>query len=332
MPQTAATNDLVSECASPPNGLRFLWLELTNKCNLSCVHCYAESGPHPSRQDVLTTADYVRLLDEGAGVGCRAVQFIGGEPTLHRGLPDLIRYARAVGYEDIEVYTNATILTDSLLSCFVDHQVNIAASVYADDPSVHDAVTTRDGSHARTLANLKRMLAAGLQIRVGVVAMDANKHRIDETISFLRGLGIQRVRVDHARGVGRGEKITDHSLGLQALCGYCWNGSLCVAPDGGVSPCIMSKAWTVGSVTNTGLADLALSAQLRDIRELIRTEVWDPRQKEACDPGKSPSPETPCPPEEEEIGSPPHGCDPNGPVCSPYPCDPKAPCFPVCHP
>ena len=78
------------------DGLRFLWLELTNRCNLTCAHCYAESGPRPSRKDALTTADYKRLLEEAAALGCRAVQFLGGEPTLHCGLPELITRTRAL--------------------------------------------------------------------------------------------------------------------------------------------------------------------------------------------------------------------------------------------
>ena len=56
------------------DGLRFLWLELTNRCNLTRAHCYAESGPRPSRKDALTAADYKRLLEEAAALGCRAVR------------------------------------------------------------------------------------------------------------------------------------------------------------------------------------------------------------------------------------------------------------------
>ena len=184
--------------------LRFLWLELTNRCNLTCAHCYAKSGPRPLRKDVLTTADYKRLLEEAAALGCRAVQFIGGEPTLHRGLPELITRARALRYEHVEVYTNGTVLPDTLLSCFVDNWVSMAVSVYADDPDVHDAVTGRIGSHRRTISNLQRMVAAGLDVRIGLIAMDVNKGRVDNTVSFLRGLGIEKVRIDVARSVGRG--------------------------------------------------------------------------------------------------------------------------------
>jgi MoaA/NifB/PqqE/SkfB family radical SAM enzyme len=202
--KASAVSSAADEDLRALDGLRFLWVELTNRCNLACAHCYAESGPRPSRKDVLTTADYKRLLEEAAALGCRAVQFIGGEPTLHRGLPELITWARALRYEHVQVYTNGTVLPDTLLSCFVDNWVNMAVLVYADDPDVHDAVTRRIGSHRRTISNLQRMVAAGLDVRIGLIAMDGNKGRVDNTVSFLRGLGIENVRVDVTRSFGRG--------------------------------------------------------------------------------------------------------------------------------
>jgi len=39
-------------------GLDFLWLELTSRCNLRCIHCYAESSPSPEQTDVLSAEDY----------------------------------------------------------------------------------------------------------------------------------------------------------------------------------------------------------------------------------------------------------------------------------
>lgn len=69
-------------------GLRFVWLEITGKCQLTCKHCYAESGP-TGVDGVMLPADWCRVIDEVAQFGGRMVQFIGGEPTLYRRLPDL---------------------------------------------------------------------------------------------------------------------------------------------------------------------------------------------------------------------------------------------------
>lgn len=285
-------------------GLRFIWLELTNACNLTCAHCYAESGPNPAQADALKTEDYMRLLGEAAELGCRSVQFVGGEATLHPGLPALIAHARALGFEQVEVYTNALRLTDDLLSVFVRHRVNIAASVYADEPGIHDAVTGRKGSHGRTIANLRRILAQGLDVRVGCVAMEVNEARVDETRSFLRGLGIENFGVDKVRGVGRGKTDPDSAADMQALCGACWQGSLCVAPDGRTSSCVMSKAWPVGSVLERSLADIVESKRLRAIRARIKEEVWRPKSEDIC---RVTNPE--CRP---------IGCHP----CIPYNCNP----------
>ena len=71
------------------DGLRFLWLELTNRCNLTCAHCNAESGPRPSRKDVLTTADYKRLLEEAAaGLPCGPIRWRRTDPALRASRVD----------------------------------------------------------------------------------------------------------------------------------------------------------------------------------------------------------------------------------------------------
>jgi uncharacterized radical SAM superfamily Fe-S cluster-containing enzyme len=77
--------------------LDFLWLELTNRCNLRCVHCYTESHPHSGDRDVLTTQDYERLMRQAYDLGCRKVQFIGGEPQLNRDFQKLLVTANTIG-------------------------------------------------------------------------------------------------------------------------------------------------------------------------------------------------------------------------------------------
>src|SRR6516165_7403770 len=100
------------------NDLSFLWLEITAKCNLFCTHCYADSGPQGELYGDMTYSDWTRVLNEAAELGCRSVQFIGGEPTMHPRLEDLVDQANHRGFEFIEVYTNVTRLGGKLLGCF----------------------------------------------------------------------------------------------------------------------------------------------------------------------------------------------------------------------
>ncbi len=156
-------------------GLNFLWLELTSRCNLRCIHCYAESSPHPQRPDILTRIDYLKLIDSAALLGYRKIQFIGGEPTIVRELPEYIFHAKHNGFEFIEVFTNATRISDSLLSCFVDNNVAVATSFYDHKSEIHDTITKKLGSHRLTVNTIKRVIDFGLDIRVGVIIMNENR-------------------------------------------------------------------------------------------------------------------------------------------------------------
>lgn len=258
--------------------LDFLWLELTSRCNLRCVHCYAESEPLPPSADILKLSDYQDILKSAATLGCRQVQFIGGEPTLFPDLRLLIEQAHRLGYDFIEVFTNATRINDDLLNCFVTNKVNIAVSFYSHKPDVHDEITQKSGSHAHTLKTIIRFLAAGLQVRAGIIVMPQNKNDVEETKQFLTSLGVQNIGLDRVRAIGRGDSTGKHDekSGLTELCGSCWKGSVCVSPDGTVSPCIMSKKWNIGSVMTSDFGELVRSAALQAIRKRIYNDVWVP--------------------------------------------------------
>jgi uncharacterized radical SAM superfamily Fe-S cluster-containing enzyme len=88
--------------------LDFLWLELTNRCNLQCVHCYTDSHPHSGDRDILTKRDYESLMIQAYELGCRKLQFIGGEPQLNTAFYPLLIKAKTVGFEFIEIFSNLT--------------------------------------------------------------------------------------------------------------------------------------------------------------------------------------------------------------------------------
>lgn len=83
-------------------------MDITNRCNLSCRYCFAHSGRsgrvfEPSIDEIEKMLD---LLSSQRPVPCYAVQFSGGEPTVRKDLPDIIRLARKKGFAQIQIASN----------------------------------------------------------------------------------------------------------------------------------------------------------------------------------------------------------------------------------
>jgi MoaA/NifB/PqqE/SkfB family radical SAM enzyme len=252
------------------DGLSFLWLEITGKCNLTCTHCYADSGPSGSLRGVMSVGAWIRVIDEAAEIGCRELQFIGGEPTLHPELERLIAHARAREFTFVEVYTNATQLSAGLIQCLRENYVHVAASFYSDDSEVHDRITRRQGSWRQTLAGFEAILGAGLPLRVGIVEMEENAGHEPRTRELLRSLGVRTISSDRMRGVGRGDRLAigEPTERFEELCGECWQGKLCVTPSGEAFPCVFARATPVGNAKD-GLATIIQGIKLRAFREAM---------------------------------------------------------------
>lgn len=255
--------------------LEFLWLELTGRCNLRCSHCYADSGPEQPLMDGMGLDDWVHALDEAAGLGCRRVQFIGGEPTLYPGLPLLIEHAHAVGFEYICVYTNGTHITEALKEVFLERRVSLAFSVYGADAAIHEQVTLRRGSFAKTSAGLRWAIDSGLPVSANIIEMDVNADSVSETEQMLREMGVRNVNTDRLRGLGRGADERPAQPRLRELCGRCGDGKVCVSSTGAIYPCVFARFTSLGSMKSEGIAGAFNSLRLTDFRDaLVASHPW----------------------------------------------------------
>src|SRR5512143_1062733 len=85
---------------------------VTRRCNLRCVHCYAQAKDH-AEEGELTTEQGKYLLDDLAAFGVPVVLFSGGEPLVRKDLPELASYAVGKGMRAV-ISTNGTLITASL--------------------------------------------------------------------------------------------------------------------------------------------------------------------------------------------------------------------------
>src|SRR5947207_6073612 len=98
---------------------RHVAIALTNACDLACAHCYA-----PKQTAALAPDQVCRWLAELDANGCLGVGFGGGEPTLHRGLADICRYAAQETGLAVSFTTHGHHLLDGRLSAAIAGHVH----------------------------------------------------------------------------------------------------------------------------------------------------------------------------------------------------------------
>jgi len=199
----------------------------------------------------MTRADWLRLIDEAAELGVRMVQFIGGEPTLHPALPELVSHAlhRSMG---VEVFTNLVHVTDAQWATFSRPGVSLATSYYSDEPEQHAAITGRS-SYTRTKANITEAVRRGIALRAGVIDL-GDGQRAEQARAELAALGVPTVGYDRLRQIGRG--VRDQGASAKQLCGRCADGVAAIGPDGSVRPCVFTRWMSIGNVHHGSLREI----------------------------------------------------------------------------
>lgn len=145
--------------AGVPSGVH---LQVADRCNHACQHCYQIQG----RKGEMSTAEIKALLDELAEAGVVLLNVSGGEATLRPDLLDLLRYARSKGFA-LRLFTNGYTMTAALAGEIRRVGVlSVEVSVYSDEPSAHDAITRVPGSLARTLEGVRHLVAAGVRVHL----------------------------------------------------------------------------------------------------------------------------------------------------------------------
>lgn len=145
-------------------------LDPTHRCDLRCAHCYLEDRV----PDGLDTAAWRSLLADLAAL--RVFQLIigGGEPLLREDLDDLLDEARRLRFA-VVLKTHGGLVDGAVARTLRRLAVRrVDVSLYALDPAVHEAVTLRPGSHARTIAGIEHLAAAGLPVRISCPVMAVN--------------------------------------------------------------------------------------------------------------------------------------------------------------
>ncbi|HVO33179.1 MAG TPA: radical SAM protein [Elusimicrobiota bacterium] len=165
-----------------------IW-EMTQACQLACVHCRAHAQPERDPRE-LSTAEACRVIDEIAGFGNTLFVMTGGDPMERTDLLTLVRYAVRQGLTTaFSPSATEKVTVEKLRDLKRGGLHRVALSLDAPDEAGHDAFRGVAGSYRRTLEIARMLREIGLPLQIGTTVTTANVDRLRELAEQAGALG-----------------------------------------------------------------------------------------------------------------------------------------------
>jgi pyruvate-formate lyase-activating enzyme len=242
-------------------------LRPTLACNHHCGFC---NSVDRTIENVTQGIDDLRDgIDVWAAMPVYRTTVSGGEPTLLRGLPELLEMLADRGLV-VELQTNGMALADPAYAQRLrDAGVHtVLVSLHASDPSLSDDhITLHDGAWGRTVAGIDNALEYGITVEISHVVHRANHQETLRFMEFVHARWGRRVRVRLAfvAPTGGAADATEQCVpplhetlpGVRAALAYAREHHLRVGMVGycGLPPCLLQPYEWFSEITRRRATD-----------------------------------------------------------------------------
>ena len=157
---------------SPNEFLRSIHIEIADACNERCIHCYI---PNERKNNVIDSALFYRIIEEGREMNIIHVTLSGGEPLLHKDILGFLKRCRKLELS-VNILSNLTLLTDDIISEMKKNSLlSVQVSLYSMDAVVHDSITKLNGSFEKTKNGILRLCDEGIPVQISCPIIKQNK-------------------------------------------------------------------------------------------------------------------------------------------------------------
>lgn len=220
----------MTKVAFPPSALTdglgrqisYLRISVTDRCDLRCRYCMSERMSFLPKNQVLTLEEIALLADLFISRGIRKIRLTGGEPLVRRDIGDLVRRIGrhlGSGLDELTLTTNGTRLSEHADALFEAGMRRVNVSLDSRDPD-RFAHVTRGGNIAAVLEGLAAAKAAGLAVKINMVALKGvNDDEILPMLHWCGSEGFDLTLIETMPLGETGEDRTDHYLPLTDVMG-----------------------------------------------------------------------------------------------------------------
>ncbi|MBN1103518.1 MAG: radical SAM protein [Deltaproteobacteria bacterium] len=267
---------------------RRITLELSASCNLSCVMCPRRYGSLSA--GLMEWSLFERIVEELSVHPVEAVvPFFRGESLLHPNFMEMITLLRQKNRADIQLATNALLLTPSLAEALLELGINfISFSLDALSRETYETIR-RGGDFHRAMENVhtflrlrKHMRHCPTTVQVSATEGPHNAHEIPAFVRYWKQR-VDRVRIYPCHSEeGRYGRLSRPELrrpaALREPCRKPFM-DLVIYADGRVALC--NHDWdrkgddAIGSVQEKPIQEIWKSPAYRDIRNKHLDRRWN---------------------------------------------------------
>ncbi len=185
-----------------PQGLRELWLQVNNACNLSCAHCLVSSGP--GKEAGLPLERLRAIVDRSVELGLERLYITGGEPFVRKDIFTLLRHATETRGVEVILLSNATVFRGPIrreLGTLDRSRVRFQVSVDGATPETNDPVRG-PGTFAKALDGARLLADLGYAVALTTVTTRRNLPELPALPGIAKAAGAQSHHLmwTHKRG------------------------------------------------------------------------------------------------------------------------------------
>jgi Fe-coproporphyrin III synthase len=183
---------------------------MTRRCNLKCVHCYAQSEDIDYDNE-LTREQSLAMIDDLADFGVPVLLFSGGEPLVHPRLIEYAQYAVSKGMRAV-ISTNGTLITEEKAKALKAIGLSYVGISLDGLEETHDKFRGVKGSYKKAMRAIEHCQKAGIKVGLRFTINKRNVNDISGIFDLLEQKNIPRACFYHLVYSGRGSEIAKEDL------------------------------------------------------------------------------------------------------------------------
>lgn len=169
-------------------------------CNNNCIFCVQAHNKFKGNRPF----DDLKRDMEDCRERCNDIVLTGGEVTIRKDFLDIVRLAKSLGYDSVQVQTNGRMFSsmDFCRKSLAAGASEFAISIHGHDAELHDSLTRAPGSFSQTIKGIRNLKRLGAKVLTNTVVVKQNMGQVPDIANLLVRLKVNQFQLAFVHPMG----------------------------------------------------------------------------------------------------------------------------------